>query len=186
MDLHYCRGCIFGLPETLKKKTTVQKMKERITFYNILKSCYLHHAGGNMITIHAIGPIILHCKITVKGVSPSTPLPPNLPWWQSSERSPLLVIELTSFPKYQKPCWIIKYVYTGVHISSRSQTLQRPEYRAVFVVLWAQKKWKVYFFHSQTFIWSRLLNTPLPPTSIPTNLPLCPNGRLALFGDSRT
>lgn len=41
-------------------------------------------------------------------------LPLSLPllftpmWWQTPERSPLLVIELTSFSKYQKPCCIIK------------------------------------------------------------------------------
>lgn len=162
----------------LQPRTNYKKLKKE-SF--ILTSCYLHHSGWNMLTVHATGSIIAHSKITGRGVSPSTLLPPSLPWWQTS---PLLVIETTSFPKYQKPYWIIKYVYTGVHISRRSQTLLCPEHRAVFVELQTQKRWKDFFFHSPTFIWSRFSNSTPPPT----NPPVCPkySGRVALCGDSRT
>lgn len=49
-------------------------------------------------------------------------------WRQASKRSPLLVIELTSFLKYQKPYWIIICVYAAVHISRRKTKNQTPPY----------------------------------------------------------
>lgn len=64
-------------------------------------------------------------------------------WWQTPERSPLLVIELTSFSKYQKPCWIIKIcLYWGTYFWHRTnRTMYRKQSRAC----WISPGWRKQF-----------------------------------------
>lgn len=107
--------------------------------------------------------------------------PPSNPVrWQTSERSPLLVIELTSFPKYQEPCWIIKNVPILGYIfqaEAKHPYVQKTE--PYLLNCRAKRRWEVYFFHSSTFSLVRTFCC----FSFP--LLLCYNcsGRVALCGD---
>lgn len=98
-------------------------------------------------------------------------------WWQSNERSSLLVIELTSFPKYQKPCWIIKMcLYWGTYFWQNKYQPNITMRRTQSCICWSglKRSKKVYFFQSITFLWSRLFF--FPPR-------LNCRGRVALCGD---
>lgn len=102
-----------------------------------------HTASWNMATIHATVPIILWYQSTGRGVSLSSlSLPLTSLWWQTPERSPLLVIELTSFSKYQEPCWIIKMcLYWGTYFWQKpNSSMHRKQSYACWIRLERRKR----------------------------------------------
>lgn len=132
MPLHICTALHFILSASLNTR---------------FNSC--HYANHSAVSKHK-----------ERGLSPSSlSLSHNPMWWQTPERSPLLVIELTSFSKYQEPCWIIKMcLCLGTYFW---QKLNRAVHRKQSCACWmSRKKETVLFFIPLLLLWLKL---SLPP-----------------------
>lgn len=113
-----------------------------------------HSASWHMATTHANAPIILQYQSAVRGVPLcSHSLLLTHVWWQTPEKNLLLVIELTSFSKYQEPRRIIKIpILRYIFLPEAKQLYAQKQSCTCWI--WPERR-KRLVFSFMTFLWSR-------------------------------